>query len=511
MINSKAKNIFKYSAIITVMLVLSKITGFARELLIAVKFGATRESDIYKIATTMPNVLFSAVSAAIITTFIPVFSSIKDDKKKASEFFSNIVNIVSLLCIVLSIIGVIISPLLIKLFAVGFKGNDFIQAVKMTRIVMPTILFLGISGLYTGYLQSYGVFIQPALTGIAANIVIILGIIVFYKFGIIAAIISVLVGSIMQVLVQQPFIKNYQYKKFIINFKDENVKLMLKMAVPILITTAASQINLMVDRRFSSSFAAGSISVIDYANKISTIINQVFISSVTTVLYPMLTDKFSNSTKEDFNSFFVKSVNIVSIVVIPLAFLMLILSMPLVKLLLLHGKFDAKSAVITASCLRILALSSIGYSLIDILGKVFFSMKDTLTPMINGFIIITLNIVFIFIFAPRFGVKGLATAVVFSTIISSIIMFIELKRKLKNVKLLSMVVVILKVIISGIAMAGITYFTYYRVLRFINDSTIGLSIKIVISSLFGLALYYVLMNLLKVDELKFLVNMKKKK
>ncbi|KOF55964.1 hypothetical protein AGR56_02875 [Clostridium sp. DMHC 10] len=86
MVNSKTKNVFKYSAIITVMLVLSKITGFARELLIAVKFGATRESDIYKIATTMPNVLFSAVSAAIVTTFIPVFSNIKNDKKGLMSF-----------------------------------------------------------------------------------------------------------------------------------------------------------------------------------------------------------------------------------------------------------------------------------------------------------------------------------------------------------------------------------------------------------------------------------------
>ncbi|MCD2345366.1 murein biosynthesis integral membrane protein MurJ [Clostridium guangxiense] len=511
MVNSKTKNVFKYSAIITVMLVLSKITGFARELLIAVKFGATRESDIYKIATTMPNVLFSAVSAAIVTTFIPVFSNIKNDKKRSDEFFTNIVNIVSLLCIVLSIVGILISPVLIKLFAVGFKGNDFAQAVTMTRIVMPTILFLGISGIYTGYLQSYGVFIQPALTGITANIVIIIGIVVFYKFGIISAIVSVLIGSIMQMLVQQPFIKNYQYKKFIINFKDEHVKLMFKMAVPILITTAASQINTMVDRRFASSFAAGSISVIDYANKISTIINQVFISSVTTVLYPMLTDKFSNRSREEFNSFFVKSVNIVSVVVIPLAFLMMILSMPLVKLLLLHGKFDAKSAVITADCLRILALSSIGYSLIDILGKVFFSTKDTITPMINGFIIITLNIVFIFVFAPKFGVRGLAIAVVFSTMISSIIMLAELRHKLENVKLLPMVSVILKVIISGIAMAGITYFTYYKALNFIGDNTIGLSFKIIISAGCGLAIYYILMVSFKVNEIKFLVNMKRKK
>ncbi|KOF55962.1 hypothetical protein AGR56_02865 [Clostridium sp. DMHC 10] len=131
--------------------------------------------------------------------------------------------------------------------------------------------------------------------------------------------------------------------------------------------------------------------------------------------------------------------------------------------------------------------------------------------MINGFIIITLNIVFIFVFAPKFGVRGLAIAVVFSTMISSIIMLAELRHKLENVKLLPMVSVILKVIISGIAMAGITYFTYYKALNFIGDNTIGLSFKIIISAGCGLAIYYILMVSFKVNEIKFLVNMKRKK
>lgn len=507
--NVKTKNVLKYSTIITVILIISKVTGLGRELLIAARFGATRESDIYNIASTMPNVLFSAVNAAIVTTFIPVFSGIKNDKEKVDSFFSNILNIVSLLCIVLSVIGIIGAPLLVKLFAV-FKGSEFTQTVNMTRIVVPSIFFLGVSGLYTGYLQSYGVFIQPALTGIVANIVIIVGIVFFYKYGLTVIIIFTLAGAVTQMLVQQPFIKNFKYK-FFINLKDEHVRTMMKMAIPILITTTASQINLMVDRRFASSFVAGSISVINYANKVSTLINQVFIASLTTVLYPALTEKFSSKNKEEFNGFFVRSINIVLLVVVPLSLEMLVLSTPLVKLLLQHGKFDARSTAITSSCLQILAISAIGYSLIDILGKVFFSMKDTFTPMINGFILIGTNIIGIFIFAPRLGVRGLSLAQVMSTFIAALVMIVELKLRLKTVNIKRLISISLKVVGSAAIGSFAVYVIYYKVMYMIPESFIGLILKITVSGILGLVIYAAFMLLLKVDEFKFVLNVKKKK
>lgn len=508
--STKVKSIAKYSALITVILVFSKIMGFTRELLIAVKFGATRDSDIIKIATTMPNVLFSCVAAALVTTFIPVFANVKNDKKKANAFFNNILTIVLLICIALAIIGVVIAPLLIKLFAVGFKGKDYSVAVSMTKIVMPSIVFLGISGLYTGYLQSYGIFLQPALTGVAADIVVITGILVFYKYGIIAAIIASLVSSVAQVVIQRPFLKEYKYK-FTVDLHDENIRQMFKMALPILITTAVSQINLMVDRRFASMFVAGSISVIDYASRLSTIINQVFIVSITTVLYPMITEKFANRDEEAFKNIFVKSINMVVMVAIPIIFGMVVLSTPLIKLLLQHGKFDSSATVPTSLCLKYLAVGALGYSLIDILGKIFFATKDTFTPMINGFIIIGLNILFIFIFAPKMGVSGLAFASTLASLIVPVIMFIELRHKFKrlNINFLNIITVMIKTVVSGLIMAvGVFYLYKYMSTLLVADSIVNLVVKIGLCTVLGIIVYVLLLLMLKVDEVKALRKFK---
>ncbi|NSJ92340.1 oligosaccharide flippase family protein, partial [Coprococcus sp. MSK.21.13] len=138
------KNAAKYSMLITIMLVISKFTGFLREFIVGIQLGATRESDIFKTASAMPQVFFSAVAAALVTTFIPIFANIKNDEEKANRFFNNVLNIITILCILLSIIAVILSPQLVNLFASGFEGESFNITVELTRILMPSIIFLAV-------------------------------------------------------------------------------------------------------------------------------------------------------------------------------------------------------------------------------------------------------------------------------------------------------------------------------------------------------------------------------
>jgi putative peptidoglycan lipid II flippase len=239
---AEMKNVAKYSVIITGLLILSKLSGFVYEFILAALFGATRDADIFRTSIQIPNSLYSAMAAALITSFIPVFADVKKDKDKANAFFNNILNILLVICTILAIMGIIFAPFLTRLFAKGFETEIFNRTVQMTRIVMPSIIFLGISGLYAGYLQSYGTFIQPAVTGITTNAIIIVGLLVFHNYGIVAAVASFFVGSIAQVLVQRPFMKKYKYKPFI-NLKDEHVRKMLILAVPTIISTAVSQIS----------------------------------------------------------------------------------------------------------------------------------------------------------------------------------------------------------------------------------------------------------------------------
>lgn len=509
--NTKTKNIAKYSVIITVILIVSKVFGSLREFVIAAAFGATAESDVFKIATTIPNSIFSCVSAALVTTFIPVFSIIKNDKEKSNEFFSNIINVVTIACLILSALGMIFSKFLVELFASGFTPKYLEMASNMTKIVMPSIIFLAIAGLYTGYLQCYGIYVQPAITSIISNIVIIVGIIVFIRYGIKAAVVSFLISAIVQAIVQRPFMKGFKYKLHI-NFKDENLKRMLKLGTPILISATVSQISLIVDRTFASHLTAGSISVVDYASKISTLINQVFVASITTVLYPMLTEKFNNKDKTEFKNLLVKTINIVLIVTIPLMICMIALSTPIVKLLLQHGKFNAAATRTTSMCLKYLAVSTLGFALMDSLSKTFFSARETIIPMVNGFIQVVLNVILIVVLVPMFKVNGLALATTISSLIMGTILLFEVKKRLGGVDTKKTIFVFIKSLILGVGMASSSYAVYYGMNSVMGtNSIIKLASVLAISCIIALGVFILLSKLLKVSEIEEIIGFKFKR
>jgi putative peptidoglycan lipid II flippase len=510
MTNVSTKNVAKYSAIISGILITSKVIGFVREMLTATQFGASIESDIFKTATRIPNLFYSCVAAALVTSFIPTFASFKNDKKKAHLFFNNIFNILFIICVCLSIIGIALTPDITKLFVSGFKENELIETYKMTRLTMPAIIFLSLSGLQVGFLQSYGTFLPPALTSIVSSIIMIIGILLISKFGTIAAVMGFFLGSVAQVIFQKPFMKGYKYK-FYVNIKDENVKKMLLLSVPILLGTAVSQVNVIVDSRFASNLAPGSISIIDYASKVSTIINQVFIVSITTILYPMLTEKYSNDDKKDFHDLIIRSINMVVIIAIPLICGMFVLSTPLVKILLEHGKFSSNDTLTTSICLKYLSLGALGYSLIDILGKVFYSAKDTVTPMINGIITVGLNILLIVILVPRLGVNGLAISTTVSATIIAVVMFIELKIKMKHIDFSKSILTILKATISGIIMAALVGIVHNFLGIFLaEDNNLILFIKLVIDTVVGILVYSTMLLVLKVEEFQDMILKKLK-
>lgn len=502
---AEIKNVAKYSVIITGLLILSKLSGFVYDFILAALYGATRDADIFRTSLQIPNSLYSAMAAALVTSFIPVFANVKHDTEKAKNFFNNILNILLLICIFIAAVGVVFAPFLTGLFAKGFEGEVFNKTVFMTRILMPSIIFSGISGLYAGYLQSYGTFIQPAITGITTNVIIIIGLLLFHKYGIIAAVISFFIGSIAQVLVQRPFMKKYQYRPYI-NLKDEHVRKMLRLAVPTIISTVVSQISPMVTNSFASG-VEGNIAVLGYGNKFSTIINQVFIISITTILYPTITEKFAMGEMEEFRKTVKRSINIVVIVAVPLVFGLASLSHPLIKVLLERGMFTAEDAKLTSMCLKYLSFGALGYSLVDILSKVYYSTKDTLTTMINGFFTVLMTVVYVNIFGPLMGVEGLALSQAMAIGTSAVILFIGIIIKIKGIDYKNIIITFIKTLLSGTAMALFVNLVYGFMVRFLGEGKFSMLAGIMISAILGAAVYILVMSRLKIDEFKTVVNM----
>lgn len=505
--------IVKATAGLMIATIIAKVLGFGRELVLASAYGATMYSDAYLVSMNIPGVIFAGIGTAIGTTFIPVYFEVYNNlgEERARKFTNNVFNIVVLLCIILSILGLIFIEPLVKLFAYGFNEETFNITVNFTKILMLGIVFIGASNIFTAYLQVKNNFIIPGIISLPYNVIIIISIILSTKYDHYVMIWGTLIGIISQFIFQIPFAIKYSYTyKIVLNLKDKYIKKVICLLGPVFIGVAVNQINTMVDRTLASGLVEGSISALNYSSKLNTFIMALFISSVSTVIYPMLSKLSAENDKEKFVSSIVRCINIIILLVVPITIGAIILSNPIVELLFQRGAFDSRATDMTATALSFYSFGLIGFGLRDILCKVFYSLKDTKTPMINGALAMVLNIILNIILVKLMGYAGLALATSLSAIICIFLLFGRLKKKIGYFGQDRIIKTTLKSTISAIVMGCITYSAYNLLNNMLGVGFVSNTISLFISICIGAIVYGILVIVLKVDELSLITDIVKK-
>ena len=494
--------------------IIAKVLGFGRELVLASSYGASMYSDAYITAMNIPVVIFTIIGSTLGTVLIPMYFEVNSDlgEKKALSFINNVFNIVIVICILLAILGFIFTEELVKVFAIGFEGQTLKIAIDFTRVTIIGIVFTGLSYVMTAYLQIKNNFTIPGLISVPKNIIIIISIILSVKYNPYIMIWGTLIGISTEFLFQLPFaIKSgYKYKPYI-NIKDKSIKKMSWLILPVLIGVAVNQINTMVDRTLASTLVEGSISALNYANKLNGFVMAMFITSVAAVIYPMLSKLSSEDNKEEFTSSVVQSINSVILLVIPISVGAIALATPIIKLLFQRGEFDARATSMTAIALIMYSIGMIAFGLRDILGKVFYALQDTKTPMINGAIAMGMNIVLNIILVKYLQLAGLALATSISAIVCIFLLFGSLKKKIGYFGQDKIVKTTIKSIVSSIIMGIVTYFAYNMVSNLLGVGFMKEAISLFVSVGAGGITYGILVIVLKIDEINVITNMVKKK
>lgn len=494
--------------------IVAKILGFVRELILASSYGASMYSDAYLTAMNIPVVIFAIIGATLSTVFIPMYFEVSSEqgKKNALKFTNNILNIVIVLCILLAIVGLVFAEQLVKIFAIGFEGRTLEVAVDFTRVTIIGIVFTGLSYVMTSYLQIKDSFTIPGLASVPKNIIIIVSIILSAKYNPYIMIWGTLLGIATEFLFQLPFaIKNeYKYQLYI-NIKDKHIKKTACLIGPVLIGVAVNQINLLIDRTLASTLAEGSISALNYANKLNGFVMALFITSVGAVIYPMLSKISSEDNKEKFTTSVVQAINGVILLVIPISVGSIVLATPIVRVLFERGEFDDRATSMTAIALVMYSLGMVAFGLRDILGKVFYAIQDTKTPMKNGIIAMIMNIVLNVILVKYLQLAGLALATSISAIVSIFLLFNSLNRKIGYFGQDRIVKATIKSIIAAIAMGLITYIGYASLSYYLGNGFIYDVISLFGAIILGAIVYGVLIIILKVQEVVVITDGIRKK
>lgn len=505
------KKHFAQSAfMIALFTLISKGLGFLREVLIASKYGSGMETDTYFAAMTATIVVMGALGTALNTTLIPIFSEVRVNKGKKGqlEYLNNILNTVLIVTIILSILAFIFSPVVMRVVAKGFKGEQFELAVKLNRIGIPIVVFLGFTYVFSGFLQSNEVFGPHAIMGIPYNLVFLIYLLFLSKDkNILSLMVVSVIASSTQTLIQIPAIrhKGYRYSPKV-NFKDPGLKKALVLVVPVLLGSAVRQINGVVDKTLASELVEGSISALTYAQKINELVITVFVMAITTVVFPMLSQAFSENNKGQIKKIFNEGINIILLITVPATIGMILLSEPIVRIFFERNAFDAVATQMTSSALVFYAVGLVGSSLRLMLNRVFYSFHDTKTPMINGSIAVVLNIALNLLLIGKMGHSGLALATSIAAIFTTILLFFDLRNKMGKIGLKNILQTFIKTLIASVVMGVVVYLVYFKLGPIIINGKLSDFLVLILSVLLGMITYFILCLVLKVDELKTLIR-----
>lgn len=377
--------------------------------------------DAFIVAYRIPNLLRDLFAeGALGAAFVKVFASVLEKKgkeesfKKAQILISNFLVIIG----VIVILGIMGAEVVVRLIAPEFSKDSekFNLTIDLARIMMPFLLFISLSSILAGMLNTLKVFFLPALSSGIFNLTsILVGVIGYYVCRILgldpiyAMAVGVTLGGFLQFYFQYPLVKKKGFEfSFRVGFHDESFREVLKLMFPVIFGFSAVQINIFINTYFATSCGEGAVSWYAYAFRIMYVPLGLFGIGLAQALLPELTKSLS---KKDFTTArdIYSRVLIVSLSVsIPSAIGLYLLSEPIVKLLFERGKFTYLDTFHTSEVLKILALALPFYGLSKVAVPLFYSLGKTFIPAVGSFVAVFFNVIIILLTIDSLGIKGVA-------------------------------------------------------------------------------------------------------
>lgn len=521
MTKNRGEHVGRATLVVMITLFISRILGFVRETIVAGVYGATYQTDAFYAAFAIPDMMYDLlIAGALSAGFMPVFTSFlaKDDEDGAWKAANTFITVAIIFIIVFNIFGMIFAEYLVPLVAAGVVDNPekYRLTVQLTRVMLPAVTFTVIAGLLKGILNSYKRFTASAFGPVVYNIGIILGAALLGRtFGIYGMAVGVIVGAIFNALVQTPdFLRVGGKFTLKIDLKNPGYKRMLRLMGPSIIGLAFVRLNLLLNQNIASLLDDGSITALRYAQRIMLLPVGIFSASVSTTIFPTMTSLIATKKYDEFRDTFSLGLRTLTFITVPCAVGLLALNIPIVRLLFKHGAFTEENLQLTAFALAFYCIGIIGQSIVPIIIRGFYSIQDTKTPVKIGFVVLLFNLVLnlFFVNFSNLAIGGIAFSTSLTSILEMILLYRKLGKKIRGLKTRELMISGTRSIIASILM-GVTAFLSSRIIEAIigNSSKLTQLIGVGVPIVIAIVVYVVAAYVFKMPELKFVMNMAKKK
>lgn len=412
--------------------IISKLLAFFRELSLAYFFGASSLTDAYLVAISIPTTIFGIIGSGILNGYIPMYNHIRGTSNtyNAKRFTNNFINVMLLFSFIVFLFGFSFSDFLVKLFSFGFDKATLELASFYTKISIFSIFPIILVSIFSGFLQVNNKFLIVVFISIPTNFIYIIGSYIAHKTNIFTMLVLfTCLAMFFQLIFLYPFVLKNKFKfSFKVNLYDKNLHKLLMLGIPIIIGTSLEQINSLIDRTVASGLGSGSITILNYATKLNGAMLSLSVIAILSILYPKFSRLVSENNIKELKEQIKYIINMIFIFSIPTMFGIIALNREVSIFIFGRGNLDRNSVLATAKCLSAYSLCFVALCLRDLATKIFYSFKDSKTPVINSGIGIGLNIILNIILSKYLGIIGIALATSVSTIFISILLFYNLRR-----------------------------------------------------------------------------------
>jgi len=492
---------------------ISKCFGFLREMVMANYYGTTYITDAYVMAFTILSVLFGGLIYAISAAYIPLFSKISEKKGEVEGdlYTSRIINILLVITILISIIGILFSKGIISILAGGFHGETAELASFYVKVLFSYIIFSSTASILDSYLQYKGIFLSQVISGYLVSISTIAAIIISAHYNYHYLAFGVVIGYALRYIVMNKIAKKNKYKYTLTIQYDQHVKEMIKLAVPTFIGSYMLYLNQFVDKTIASGLTEGSIAALNYAALLNSMIMGITITILTTIIYPKLTKANSLEQYDKFNSIINTGLNLVVLIALPCSLGAMVYSDPVIQLVYERGVFDSTATAMTSSAFFYYAAGLLFMSVNDLMIRVYYSIHDMKKPMVYSAISVIINIILNFVLVQYMAHSGLALATSIASLCSTVMLYLGLRYQYSYIRVFSSGKKLAKIAVAAIISVGISYIIYSQISLTLNSVTLTRFMQLLIPIAAAAISYLFLLTMLKVDEVKLLKKIIKRK
>lgn len=410
------------------LLILGKGLGFVRSAFVASTYGAGFITDIYAFEDSFINEIYAVFSTFLACSFIPKYLSL--DEKGKNRLFNLILNAGVVIMLVFTILCMIFTQPILKILVPGyFEIYDISYIVFITRVNLVLLILIFLVNYIMIILQAHEIFIYLTLESLLLNVIVILYLIIIPRYEILGLILCRIIAYILLFifsLIKLKKVMPLKYKAYF-NPKDNDLKDMIKLSLPMLCITILWQLNYVIDKSMASGLESGSVACLNYANTISMIIYNVIGYIVSTYAYPIL-GKLQND-KEKISSAFKEYLLVLMQLVLPISILTMFFSGYASNLLYGHGNMEQSSVQIISKILILYLPGSIAYCIKNLYAKLFYVKQNTKIVLVLDASGCLVNIGLNLLLVRIIGVYGLALGTSISSIVTVVLQIIFANKK----------------------------------------------------------------------------------